>query len=84
MTYELNGINYGMIGRYERCPICHELLWEEWGYFSYEECLFWDYYLYKVIDFPIDHRRWCSDDPYFPDRNKDDLDVDCECIEEVD
>ena len=46
-----------MIGRNERCPICGELLWLEWGYWSYEECLFWDYYLYKVIDFPVSHYR---------------------------
>lgn len=46
-----------MIGRDERCPICGELLWLEWGFWSYEECLIWDFWYYKVIDFPVSHYR---------------------------
>jgi len=37
-----------MITRYERCPICNEYLWLEWGYWSFEECIFWDFYLYPT------------------------------------
>ena len=52
-----DGIMVGMIDEDEVCPFCGELLWSEWGYYSYRECIFWDYYLYKVIDFPISHYR---------------------------
>lgn len=58
MTYTIDGVAYGIVGRTERCPHCGEYLWEEWGYWSYEEMLLWDYFYYVVIDFPVDHHRW--------------------------
>jgi hypothetical protein len=48
---------YEMIGRNERCPICGELLWIEWGYWSYEEMLLWDYYIYPIYTFKVSHYR---------------------------